>query len=350
MSEHLMGDINFVGPVCRAQQGQVLTLTWTAICVVRSSEDPDWLNDVAAQDEHCRGGFTYCRGAGELCFAARAIFVKDMHILGEGANRHEAGLTAGLQWLAARVTPHKPIAGLTTLNVGAILIGKGPEHLSQRQIHDVAESLADSAVRVVMMIADPPRDIRGDGEKIVDCLRWGCVPQRTALQIGEAFHNSVQLLVIGRNSGFEGDLSVSSAVAERPLTRGQWKQTMNAVPRHSLQGTLEMLLPPIRTKIASGVFCSVWFQGVIRRKVASKVQRNACREVRRQRQPEHSRGAAWWWEQPPPWRSQWGQSSAVAESSRRDDVARPSMRRAAFPDELQHVSIIDTIVVDDADL
>ena len=335
MSEHLMGDINFVGPVCRAKRAEVLRVTWTSICVVRSHEDPDWLNTMAGQDEFCRGGFTYCHGHGELCFAARDIFVQDIDILGEGSDGYTVGMqwrTVGMQWLAARVTPHNPIAGLTTLNVGAILMGEGPEHLSQRQIHSLAQDLADHGVRVVMMIADPPRDIRGDGEKIVDSLRFSCTPLCTALQIGEAFHNSVQLLVIGRNSGFEGDLSVSSAVAERPMTRGQWKQIMNFVPRHSLQGTLEMLLPPIRTKIANGVFCSVWFQGVIRRKAASKVQRNACREVRRQRKRQHSRGAAWWREQPPPWRSQRGQSSAVAESSRRDDVARPSMRRAAFPD------------------
>ena len=105
---------------------------------------------------------------------------------------------------------------------------------------------------------------------------------------------SVQMLALGRISGFDGDLVASSAVAEgeRPLQQAAWKAAVLQDPM-DYQDTFQMLLPPIKTKYAQdGNSIVVWMKGVTVRSHEARVAREKHRQERWEKHLAR-RQAAW---------------------------------------------------------
>ena len=318
-------------------------LSWNSIVVIVASEDPDWLHGVDTEE---RGCFMWARGAGTLGFAIRTSFADEIDILGEGV-LNVSGVVAPMQWLAARVSLIAPTAGLSLLSVGAVLIGEGKHSWTQAQWLQMAEGLIGCSVRLVMMIADPPNSIRGAGKRLTACIRFkGC---KSVHHFGEKSDSSVQFLVLGKISGFDGDLMLPSAFAERPMTRLQWKAEVLKTPMH-LQDTFDMLLPPIKSKDVLGcIFAGAWLRGAEKRSDDAKVVRESNREARMERlwssgvrakqaAPSSSRGGV-------------GPSSAVAETSRRRrPVLQPRRRDDDADSSIEGVSPAADVHVSDDDL
>ena len=270
---------------------------WTSIIMLHTVERCiEWLHEVPDD----KGGvvfFKWCRGknAHGLCFGARSNFVDELDILGDGV-LVVAGETAPMQWSAARVTPHKPLAGLTRFSVGSVLIGRGKHHWDPQQWQEVAKNMIDNNVRIVMMIADSP--IRNCGERLAQTMRQQGV---NAERMGEAYHSNIQFLMLGKSSGFLDDLGgyegLSTAVAvDKPYTRCQWKNAVLGTEME-VQDTLGMLLPPIKLKqtvCPRNLFWSVWLRGAGSRSPVARIQRGENREMRRQRQASKWSHSDWW--------------------------------------------------------
>ena len=81
--------------------------------------------------------------------------------------------------------------------------------------------MLDDDARLIMVIAQPWRDITKSVQMLAEMLR----KKRPALYveiIAAAFHGSVHVIAVGRISGFDGDLVASFAIAEseRHVERG----------------------------------------------------------------------------------------------------------------------------------
>ena len=292
---------------------------WTSIIMLHTVERCiEWLHEVPDD----KGGvvfFKWCRGknAHGLCFGARSNFVDELDILGDGV-LVVAGETAPMQWSAARVTPHKPLAGLARFSVGAVLIGRGEHDWDPHQWKEVADDLIKHNVRIVMMQAECP--IRGCGEHLVQTIRKEHI---NAEHIGEAFKGHTQFVLLGDSSGFDGDLSIPNAEAPNSQSRRNLKKAVLGSSM-DLQDTLSMTLPFVKSRysiIPRSVWACLWLRGAENRSQASKHHRYQTRIMRKHRsaqryeeeypKPESEK------EQfaKAPWNLWGAKSSAVAESS-----------------------------------
>ena len=368
----LPGDICFAGPIMPEYRRWLPKLTWTSLLVYVSKTSPEWLND--ADENTDRGPWVFKRGVGDLAFAVREKWAH-IHIRGDGEVREAADGHARMEWLAARVTPHQPIAGIHRFSVGAILIGGGKRLWSTPLWKEVTEGLLKCNVRLIMMCGAPGH-CDGPALRLMNSIRY--LGKQNVQHIGTAFEGSVEMFVLGKTSGFVGELTLPpSTVVDHEdvlLTRAQWKAAVLNTPC-DLQDSFDMQLPPMRTKLAvmKSMLASIWLIGDERRTAAAKIKRGDNREWRRQKAEakwEAKRQRRWWhssavaegdwrWGEGD-WRrgddeargSTWRRSDAVEVRARDDDdvLWKSEGESDAESNALEHVSIHTPITVDDDEL
>ena len=161
---------------------------------------------------------------------------------------HWSGADPPVEWATARFILKEPVAGISRIVLGAVTVGPG-KLCGRVDFAQAAATLLHDEARLVMVIAQPQRRITKIVQGLAEELRrWDHC--RVEL-IAEAYLGSVSMLALGRIAGFDGDSLPSSAVAEgeRPLTQAAWKAAVLQDPM-DYQGTLKMLLPPIKTRLA----------------------------------------------------------------------------------------------------
>ena len=277
----------------------------TLLVMLTPSSSPNWL---VADDE--RGAFIWrihsevTRGVGgnpllRLGFAARISIVRRIELMGEGS--WDGGQVV---YMAARFFFCKPLAGFDDFTVGAVLIrgpgafgvpssdpgGAGPLELWA----EVAECMAQSVVRMVFVLADPPTNVRQPTWRLQHALRVclassGVAEHSDVTAIGEAYGRSVQMLAVGRCAGFDGELVTEAASDLGRMGQGTWRYNAGQEPA-SVRGTLDHFLPPGRVKYLlpdesglEGGFFSVWLRGDARRSAAGEEQRVARAKARGRR-------------------------------------------------------------------
>ena len=282
---HLRGDIAVVGPVFQSSGPVLEQLTWSSLLAVVTVGPPRWLE---ATDE--RSAFHWARSEVDakvqLAFAARISFAGRMNILGEGVDRANA-----VQWAVGRFDLATPTAGLSSLAVGAVLVGPsassavgGPRHLWQA----VAADMILHGARIVMLISCPSHPLIEHARRLHVVLKAElhastAVECKEVRHVAMAFGSSVQILALGRVAGFDGALATTSAVAETRVKHSRWRRlARQCLERH--QGTLDMILPLASSKYVcaddeflpsgEGELACVWLKGDSRRSAESVVRRN----------------------------------------------------------------------------
>ena len=262
----LPGDIFLVAPVTHAMRQQVPKLSHRSLLVIVCSGDSHFFDDGALYHERINWGWK--RGVGDLSFAARFPFMQNIHILDEGASYDKS-----VQWIVGRFTLSKTTAALSVLSVGAVLLREAAwrvDRESRRMWQDLADGIIENGARVIYLLAEPYSNIEFLGDRLTDLLkatlRSSARAQCKEVQVmGGAFGESVQVLLIGEYSSFAYKTQLT---VRRPPRVGDgnlrmqhilWKQRVLGYPM-STQGTLDMLLPPLRLYTMPGLM-SVWFQG-----------------------------------------------------------------------------------------
>ena len=281
---HLPGDIQVVAHVKPLTAKYLPKLTRQTILIVQSDRDPTWLEAANEPAEEERGNFTWVRGpiAKWISFAARESFVDNFTILDEGGSAKPDPIYR-TQWMAVRITFKEPTAGLTGISMASMYVSGQGSDWETEHWQRFARKLINNSVRLVVMGSF--KNIRVCGETLVQMIREQGV---IAEHIGEGFNGKTQLVMLGENCGYKGALDLTPAVAgptAKPFTRAQWKKAVLKT-NLNIQDTLNMPLPPIKTKYAlvpQSYFVSVWLVGGERRTEAARAQRADNRAMRMQR-------------------------------------------------------------------
>ena len=195
--------------------------------------------------------------------------------------------------------------------LGCVLVQHPSGSGTEAFFAEVAQAMVKQDVRVICLMAVPYCNLKESARRLCVCLQTclasTVVEYPLVRHVVSSHGDSVHYVVVGRNSGFSGDLLPSSTVVEGLHQKAQWKEALfrqsgkskEALCRQSgktIWTTLDSPLPPALCKIIyatstirMGCFPSVWFKGHGRRSSAA-AERRHLRDILRYSNQQYYKG------------------------------------------------------------
>ena len=219
-----------------------------------------------------------------LAFAARQSFAPHINIMAE-----EVFDRGKLRWAAAQFVFQRVTSGLSSICIGCVLAQSADLDVDVSLLDHIASTMVEMHVRVIYVASTPLVDMEAFAHRLVARLERHIFTSALAecsevFRVASAYGASVQIIVLGRTSGFDGQLLQCVDLEQRgKLNKSVWKERVRQSDS-SLQGTLDMILPPAtcrylcRCSEDDGAFAALWFKGGERRNEDRRQERNARRQ------------------------------------------------------------------------
>ena len=303
-SDGTIGDLIVAGPILEELFEFLPKLPWSSMLVVVTSTNPVWVAEAWAPEQQDKFHYQECAigpdrwrglsshpwsrspaGGGELfhlAFAARQSFAPHINIVAD-----EVVDSGKLRWAAAQFVFQRVTSGLSSLCIGCVLAQSVDLDVNTSRLDHIASTLVEMHVRLIYVASTPLVDVEAFAHRLVArlerCISTSALAECCEVfRVASAYGASVQIIVLGRTAGFDGQLLQCVDLEQRgKLNKSVWKERVHQ--SGSLQGTLDMILPPATCKYLcrlgedDGAFAGLWFKGHERRKEGRTQERNARR-------------------------------------------------------------------------